>query len=427
MTQPPARARLAKVRLLVCDVDGVLTDGGLTYGAAEEIKTFHVRDGLGLRQLLDNGVAVALITGRRSPAVQQRAFELGIERVVDGCADKGAALLELIGELRLTTEEVAYVGDDANDLPAMAHAGITAAVQDAHHSVREKVEWVTRARGGMGAVREVADAILAARTAAYEGSFKVVIPARYAATRLPGKPLAEIAGRPMIAHVWDRAVESGASEILVACDDERIRAAVDGFGGRAVMTSPAHVSGTDRIAEVAALEGWSDDTMVVNLQGDEPAMSGEAIRAVAAALGGHRTAGIATIATPIRDPAELFDPDVVKVVLDDSGFARWFSRAPLPWVRGTFDRGAPESLPDGVPFLRHLGLYAYRVGVLRSLCAAPPAVHESVERLEQLRALTRGVAIIVAVMDNAGSRGVDSPSDLARIQHEFSGRANPRA
>jgi 3-deoxy-manno-octulosonate cytidylyltransferase (CMP-KDO synthetase) len=423
VTKVPARARLAKIRLLVCDVDGVLTDGGLTYGAPDEIKTFHVRDGLGLRQLLDNGVEVALITGRRSAAVQQRAFELGITRVVDGCADKREALGAMIAELRLTGEEVCYVGDDANDLPALALAGIAAAVADAHHSVRDTVEWVTRARGGLGAVREVADAILAARSAAYEGTFKVVIPARYAATRLPGKPLAPIAGRPMIAHVWDRAVESGAAEIWVACDDERIRAAVEGFGGRAMMTSPEHASGTDRIAEVAERQGWPDDTMVVNLQGDEPGTTGEAIRACAAALAAHRTAGIATIATPIREPAELFDPDVVKVVLDDHDFARWFSRAPIPWVRGVFDAGPPPALPDGVPFLRHLGLYAYRVGVLRSLCAAPPAAHESVERLEQLRALTRGVAIVVAVLDNAGSRGVDSPTDLARIQHELSGRA----
>ena len=419
MTQPPARARLARIRLLVCDVDGVLTDGGLTYGAPDEQKTFHVRDGLGIRQLLEGGVEVALITGRRSAAVQQRAFELGITRITDGCADKGAAMAALIADLRLTRDEVAYLGDDANDLPAMAQAGIAAAVADAHHSVRDTALWVTRARGGAGAVREVADAILAARTAAYEGTFKVVIPARYAATRLPGKPLAEIAGRPMIAHVWDRAVESGAAEILVACDDERIVGAVERFGGRAVLTSPEHASGTDRIAEVAAREGWPDDAMVVNLQGDEPALPGAAIREVAAALAAHRAAGIATVATPIREPAELFDPDVVKVVLDDLGFARWFSRAPLPWVRGAFERGPPAALPDGIPFLRHLGLYAYRVGVLRALCAAPPAPHESVERLEQLRALTRGVAIVVAVMDSVGSRGVDSPADLARIRNEL--------
>jgi hypothetical protein len=181
---------------------------------------------------------------------------------------------------------------------------------------------------------------------------------------------------------------------------------------------------------VLVREGGRPDGRVVgqiDLDSERPAAFSEDdhsfLRAVAAALGGNRAAGIATIATPIRDPAELFDPDVVKVVLDDAGLARWFTRAPVPWVRGGFDHGPPAALPEGVPFLRHVGLYAYRVGVLKAICAAPPAVHESAERLEQLRAVTRGVAIIVAVMDNVGSRGVDSPSDLARIQHEFSGRA----
>jgi len=253
-------------------------------------------------------------------------------------------------------------------------------------------------------------------------AFHVVIPARYGSTRLPGKPLREIAGRPMIAHVWDRAVEAGASLVLVATDDERIRAVVEGFGGRAVMTSPDHPSGTDRLAEVAEREGWSEDTVVVNLQGDEPAMPGRAVRLVATALREHAEAGIATLATPIHDATTLFDPNVVKVVVDDAGRAGYFSRAPIPWVRGVFDGGPPAALPPDVPFLRHLGLYAYRVGVLRRLCRETPSPLERAESLEQLRALARGVAIVVRILDNAPSHGVDSEADLARIQHELAGR-----
>lgn len=246
--------------------------------------------------------------------------------------------------------------------------------------------------------------------------FHVVIPSRYGATRLPGKPLRVIAGRPMIAHVWDRGVESGAASVRVACDDERIRAVVEALGGHAVMTSADHPSGTDRLAEVAALAGWSDDTVVVNLQGDEPAMPGAVVRAAAAALVAHPEAGIATLATPIRQVAELFDPNVVKTVLDDAGLARTFSRAPIPWVRGSFDGGAPAALPDGVPFLRHLGLYAYRVGVLRRLCQAAPGPWERAESLEQLRALALGIEIVVTTIDQAPGHGVDCEADLARAE-----------
>lgn len=417
-----ARARLAAIRLVACDVDGVLTDGSLTYGPeGERDKTFHVRDGLGLRRLREAGVEVALITSRGGPALLRRAEELRIAHVITGRDDKAAALAELAADLGVALADVAYVGDDTLDLGALAAAGVAIAPADAHPAVRAAAAWVTRAPGGRGAVREIADAIVAARDP--EEGFQIVIPARYGASRLPGKPLAPIAGRPMIAHVWDRASEAGAAGVIVACDDERIVAAVEGFGGRAMLTSTAHPSGTDRIAEVADRLGWPDDTLVVNLQGDEPAMPGALVREVADALRAHPSAGLATLATPITTPAQLFDPNVVKVVLDDAGLARWFSRAPLPWVRGAFDDGPPAALPAGVPFLRHLGLYAYRAGVLRALCRMAPAAHEAAERLEQLRALTAGVAIVCRVVDKAPTPGVDSPSDLARIQQAFSGRA----
>jgi 3-deoxy-manno-octulosonate cytidylyltransferase (CMP-KDO synthetase) len=221
----------------------------------------------------------------------------------------------------------------------------------------------------------------------------------------------------MIEHVCRRGRESGAASVIVATDDERIQEAVQSFGGDAWMTSRDHACGTDRLAEVADRAGWPDDTVVVNLQGDEPCMPASAIRRVAALLEERPEAGVATCATPIRDPGELFDPSVVKVVVDDGGLARWFSRAPIPWVQGRFAPGVVASeLPPDVPFLRHLGLYAYRVGVLRRLCAAPPHAHERAESLEQLRALCMGVGIAVAILAEIPGHGVDTEADLARAE-----------
>jgi 3-deoxy-manno-octulosonate cytidylyltransferase (CMP-KDO synthetase) len=414
------RDRLARVELVATDVDGVLTDGALHYGPdGEELKSFHVRDGMGIRLLLDAGVEVAVLSGRDSPALRRRLAELGVRHVHVGCPDKDAALRKTLAELGVDASALAVIADDVLDLPMFALGGVAVAVRDAHPRVLEAAHALTEAHGGRGALRELADAILDARAGTREaGAFHVVIPSRYAATRLPGKPLRAIAGRPMIEHVWRRGVESGARDVLVACDDERIAAAVRAAGGRALLTSPEHPSGSDRVAEVAARERWADDAIVVNLQGDEPCMPGSAVRLVAEALRQHPDAGMATLATPVLDAKELFDPNVVKLVRDERGFARWFSRAPIPWLRGVFDAGPPSRLPEGVPFLRHLGLYAYRVGVLRALCATPVHALERAESLEQLRALACGVAIACPVLEVAPSPGVDSEADLARVQSE---------
>lgn len=255
------------------------------------------------------------------------------------------------------------------------------------------------------------------------GDFRVVIPARYDSQRLPGKPLRLLAGRPMIAHVWERALESGAREVLVATDDDRIRAAVEELGGRAVMTSAACASGTDRIAEVAAREGWGDDEIIVNLQGDEPLMPGALIRRAAGALAAAPSAAIATLVTRLRDARDLFDPNVVKVVAGDDGHALYFSRAPIPWARDAFaDPGAEKrELPAGVAFLRHLGLYAYRPVALRIVTAAGPQPCERTESLEQLRALELGLAIAVALVEEAPGHGVDTEADLARVERLLAG------
>ena len=408
------RSRATPIALVVCDVDGVLTDGRLYYGAdGESLKAFSVRDGLGIKLLQAAGVTVAVISGRDSPPLRARLDDLGIEHRALACGDKAAAFDRLVATLGVDPAATLAIGDDLIDLPMLERAGVGVAVADAHPTLRAAADRVTAARGGAGAVREVADQLLAAARGSLEP--KVVIPTRYDSVRLPGKPLLDIAGRPMIAHVFDRAVESGAAEIVVATDDQRIADAVRGFGGEVEMTSVDHKSGTDRIAEVAARRGWPDDAIVVNLQGDEPALPGEHLRTVAAALASSG-ADIATLATPITDPPQLFDPNAVKVVIAASGRALLFSRAPIPWHRDHFAPGAiARELPDG-SFLRHLGLYAYRVGALARLASAPPAAIEQAESLEQLRALDLGLDIHVTVVKQAPPDGVDTENDLERIR-----------
>ncbi|MFW6087978.1 MAG: 3-deoxy-manno-octulosonate cytidylyltransferase [Myxococcota bacterium] len=257
--------------------------------------------------------------------------------------------------------------------------------------------------------------------------FRVVIPARYAASRLPGKPLRDVAGKPLVVHVLDAARRAGASEVLVAADDRRICAAVEAAGGRAVLTSPEHPSGTDRLAEVAEVQGWPNEALVVNLQGDEPLVPPHLLQELAGALAAHPRAGIATLATPLRDPADLFNPNVVKVVMDDDGHALYFSRAPVPWARDRFGHreGAPEVLPDGVPFHRHLGLYAYRAATLRALARTPAHPLEQAESLEQLRALATGIPIHVTVVTDPPPHGVDTEDDLQRLQAHLAQQPTP--
>lgn len=245
--------------------------------------------------------------------------------------------------------------------------------------------------------------------------FKVAIPARYASSRLPGKPLRTIGGLPMIQHVHDRAKESGAGEVVIATDDERIAETAAGFGAQVRMTSLDHQSGTERLAELAGIMGWTEDTIVVNVQGDEPFMPPALIRQVAADLAQHRDAGIATLCTPIISAHELFDPNAVKVVCDARGYALYFSRAPIPWDREAFARSTQE-LPGGSLHFRHIGLYAYRVGFLNEYRRLPPCALERTEMLEQLRALAHGVRIHVTEAADAPGVGVDTEADLARAE-----------
>ena len=249
--------------------------------------------------------------------------------------------------------------------------------------------------------------------------FKVVIPARYGSTRLPGKPLLTIAGKPMISHVCERAQEANAEDIVVATDDARIYQTVAELGIHAVMTAPDHQSGTERIAEVARLCGWQGHDIIVNLQGDEPLIPPAYIRAVAAALAGQTRAGIATLAAVIIDPEEVFNPNSVKVVLNKAGYALYFSRAPIPWERGSFTQAGGK--PSGkMPYLRHIGMYAYTVDFLNRYCQWEASALESVEALEQLRILWHGEAVLVKIVDKTPEAGVDTREDLMRVEQLLS-------
>jgi 3-deoxy-manno-octulosonate cytidylyltransferase (CMP-KDO synthetase) len=245
--------------------------------------------------------------------------------------------------------------------------------------------------------------------------FKVVIPARYGSTRLPGKPLLDIAGKPMIAHVCQRALEAHADEVVVATDDERIFTAVENLGIAVVMTDPQHQSGTERIAQVAAHFGWHEDDIIVNLQGDEPLIPPTYIRDVAFALAGQHKAGIATLAAEINDTDEIFNPNAVKVVTDKHDYALYFSRAPIPWCRASFG-SAEKIVSTSIPYLRHIGMYAYTVGFLKRYCAWQTSPLESIESLEQLRILWHGEAVLVKTVAQTPPAGVDTLEDLERVQ-----------
>lgn len=240
--------------------------------------------------------------------------------------------------------------------------------------------------------------------------FRVVIPARFDSSRLPGKALLPLAGKPMLQWVHERSRASQAGEVVVATDDERIATASRAFGADVAMTARAHLSGTDRIAEVAATRGWIDEDIVVNVQGDEPLIPPVVIDQVAKLLAAHARADIATLAAKLDNVADLQDPNVVKVACDATGRALYFSRAPIPW-----NRDAPTTLVGGA-HLRHVGIYAYRVSSLRRLAALPPSRLEQIEKLEQLRALEAGMEIRVAIAIERPLADVNTAADLERAE-----------
>ena len=251
--------------------------------------------------------------------------------------------------------------------------------------------------------------------------FIVAIPARYASTRLPGKPLRLLGGRPLVVRVAERARAAGAAGVVVATDDARIGDALAGSGVEVCMTRTDHASGSDRLAECAIKLGWPDDRIVVNLQGDEPFAPVSGIRCVAAALA-EDGAAMATLATPVESVRQWFDPNCVKVVRDLRGHALYFTRAPVPWARDALARDR-TTLPPGVPVLRHIGIYAYRAGFLKAFARLPAPPLERAESLEQLRALEHGHAIAVRVAPEPFPPGVDTAEDLARAERAWAAGA----
>jgi 3-deoxy-manno-octulosonate cytidylyltransferase (CMP-KDO synthetase) len=241
-------------------------------------------------------------------------------------------------------------------------------------------------------------------------SFVVIIPARYAATRLPGKPLLDIAGKPMVQHVYERALQSAASAVYVATDDERIKTVAEGFGANTIMTDTAHRSGTDRIQEVATVLGLAEDAIVVNVQGDEPLIPPAAINQVAANLRDHPQAGIASLYDTITSSEEIDNPNAVKVVCDFEGYALYFSRATIPY----------GSSAQAKNCLRHIGIYAYRVATLNQFVKWPPVQLEVQEKLEQLRALFNGIRIYMASASEKIPAGIDTEWDLKAVRRLLS-------
>ena len=249
-------------------------------------------------------------------------------------------------------------------------------------------------------------------------SFDVIIPARFGSSRLPGKPLAEIAGKPMVQRVYERACESAAERVVVATDDDRVAEVVAGFGGQVCMTRADHASGTDRLQEVATQLGLADDRILVNVQGDEPLIPPAVINQVAQNLADNTDAGVATLAEPIESVEDFLNPNIVKLVCEDSGLARYFSRAPIPWPRDAF-ASSRTALPEGLNPRRHIGIYAYRAAQLNLFVGWPMAPLEQYEALEQLRFLYNGQAIHVADACEAVPGGVDTQEDLARMRGLF--------
>ncbi|WP_432473298.1 3-deoxy-manno-octulosonate cytidylyltransferase [Amphritea sp. HPY] len=251
-------------------------------------------------------------------------------------------------------------------------------------------------------------------------AFSVVIPARFSSSRFPGKPLADIAGKPMVQHVYERALQSEAERVIIATDDQRIADAAVSFGAEVCMTSSEHPSGTDRLQEVVHSLGFYADDIVVNVQGDEPLVPPRVINQVAHNLAAVPEASIATLSEPIEDLVSVMNPNVVKVIADANGKALYFSRAPIPWPRDAFaDQAGRSQFPSDVNYQRHIGIYAYRVKLLNDFVRWAPAPIEETECLEQLRAMWNGASIHVDVADELPPAGVDTPEDLERIRKLF--------
>lgn len=383
------------VRLVVCDVDGVLTDGRINVGESGEFfKSFDVKDGLGIVRWMEAGGEFAIVTSRTSDAVRHRAAELGVETVRQGVADKTTAIEDLAAERDIPLEEVAYVGDDDTDVSAIERVGVGAVPADASTAARRAADYVCSREGGERAVREFLEYL-------DEQSLEAigVIPARYGSTRFPGKPLADIAGKPMIQHVYERAVEATElDDVIVATDDKRIVEAVEVIDGKAVMTDSDHQTGTDRVAAVAREAGYD---ITVNIQGDEPLIDPDVIDATVAALR-RNPPRMATPVSVVENASLLDDPNTVKVVTDADGRALYFSRSRIP------------SQGEAGKALKHIGLYAFETDLLLEYVDLDSAL-EPQEDLEQLRLLENGYDVQTVRVDY-DSKEVNVEDDVPEVE-----------
>ncbi len=386
-------------QLVFSDVDGVLTDSTINIGEGGEIfKSFNVKDGLGIVQWRekDNNEFV-IVTSRSSAAVNNRASELGIEEVYQDISNKKKKIEEVSCRLGFNIADTVYIGDDLTDLPAMDTAGTACCPADAVPEIKEKSSYISQYDGGDGAVRDILTH-LEANSQTVLG----VIPARYGSTRLPGKPLIEIAGKPMIQHVYQRASKATKlDDLIVATDDEEIVDAVEAVGGTAMLTDSAHPTGTDRVAEVAKKIGAE---FTINIQGDEPLIDPDVIDAVVEALR-ENTPKVATPISTIEDESMFADENTVKVVTDSDGKALYFSRSRIPFGGNTEKT------------YKHIGLYGFETELLLDYIEMESEL-EDAEDLEQLRLLENGYDI-QTVQTDYDAKEVNRQSDISVVEKQI--------
>lgn len=387
------------VGLVFSDVDGVLTDSKIHIGdEGEAFKSFNVKDGYGIAKWQEgDGREFVIVTSRESKAVNERAAELGINEVHQDVENKGVVIENIANRLGFDLQESAYIGDDLTDLEAINKVKKPCCPADAPQKIKSECCFVSQFNGGDGAVREILRYLQ--RTS---GKVLGVIPARYGSTRLPGKPLKDLAGKPMIQHVYERANKADLIDnLIVATDDSRIAETVESFGGKVMMTSSDHSTGTDRVAEVARKK---DAEFTINIQGDEPLIQADVIDSVVSALRTN-TPQVATPISPIKRESALTNENTVKVVTDNEGKALYFSRSKIP------HGGSTETT------FKHIGLYGFRTNLLLDYIGMESDL-ESAEDLEQLRLLENGYEIQTVTTDY-DSKEVNVKSDIPVVEQEL--------
>ena len=386
------------VELVISDIDGVLTDGRINIGSDGELfKSFDVKDGYGITNWINSGNKFVIVTARTSQAVTRRAKELGVEEIHQGVSNKKRKVVSIAEQHEVALADIAYIGDDISDIEAMSVVGVGCCPADAANEVRAVSDYVSLSGGGNGAVRDVFRYLNNSAQTAIG-----IIPARYGSTRLPGKPLVELNGKPMIQHVYERAAKAEElDEILVATDDDRIVEAVEAVDGTAVLTSKEHSTGTDRVAEVAK---ESSHDLVVNIQGDEPLIDPAVIDAVVQALKKH-SPRVATPISPMTERSEFEDKNTVKVITDNEGRALYFSRSAIPSNGGIND------------MYKHIGLYAFETELLLDYVDMSSTL-EAAEDLEQLRLLENGYEI-QTVQVEYDAKEVNTKSDIGTVEKKM--------